>query len=246
MMTIASPTIDRPHLGLCLDCNYPLGGLPSPRCPECGRAFDPNDLDTFNPGRPIPRWAAWAMGPISLPVDLAVVAAIVVTLWRARLPGEHFNFRNPVLWGWLMIAAVWTAWPVIRFATLSHFGWPKSAIKPMRRAHWVIPMLVLAMVLTLDFQLPRKLAFRQSRPAIEALAREVMSQPHLQHDNRWVGLYFAKRMRALPGGFRFTAQDDDVQFKAGFEYMPSLNPKTNSFHAYTYMGDGWWAWRDEG
>lgn len=30
----------------CLGCDYPLHGLTSRRCPECGRKFDPNDLVT--------------------------------------------------------------------------------------------------------------------------------------------------------------------------------------------------------
>lgn len=30
----------------CIGCDYPLLGLTSRRCPECGRAFDPNDLAT--------------------------------------------------------------------------------------------------------------------------------------------------------------------------------------------------------
>ncbi len=33
--------------GLCLGCGYQLRGLPVWRCPECGRAFDPNDATTF-------------------------------------------------------------------------------------------------------------------------------------------------------------------------------------------------------
>ena len=36
----------------CLDCHYSLENLTENRCPECGRAFDPNDTSTF--GRRIP------------------------------------------------------------------------------------------------------------------------------------------------------------------------------------------------
>jgi hypothetical protein len=31
----------------CLGCGYILDGLPEPRCPECGRGFDPDDAETF-------------------------------------------------------------------------------------------------------------------------------------------------------------------------------------------------------
>ncbi len=32
----------------CIGCGYQLIGLPEPRCPECGRAFDPADPGTFS------------------------------------------------------------------------------------------------------------------------------------------------------------------------------------------------------
>ncbi len=31
----------------CTSCNFDLRGLPSAKCPECGRAFDPADAGTF-------------------------------------------------------------------------------------------------------------------------------------------------------------------------------------------------------
>ncbi len=33
---------------LCLGCGYSLRGLPGVICPECGRAFDPNDPSTYD------------------------------------------------------------------------------------------------------------------------------------------------------------------------------------------------------
>ncbi|HZL33838.1 MAG TPA: hypothetical protein VFC78_00930 [Tepidisphaeraceae bacterium] len=37
----------REHSGLCVKCGYDLRGLPEPRCPECGRAFDPAVASSF-------------------------------------------------------------------------------------------------------------------------------------------------------------------------------------------------------
>lgn len=39
---MASPEFKR-----CLGCGYILNHLPEPRCPECGRAFDPHDARTY-------------------------------------------------------------------------------------------------------------------------------------------------------------------------------------------------------
>ncbi len=36
----------------CLGCSYLLEGLSEDRCPECGRPFDPDDLNTFRLGGP--------------------------------------------------------------------------------------------------------------------------------------------------------------------------------------------------
>jgi hypothetical protein len=36
-----------PETMYCLSCGYDLHGLPEHRCPECGRAFDPDDSATF-------------------------------------------------------------------------------------------------------------------------------------------------------------------------------------------------------
>ncbi len=33
--------LQRLRKGQCLECGYHLIGLPAPRCPECGKAFDP-------------------------------------------------------------------------------------------------------------------------------------------------------------------------------------------------------------
>jgi len=65
--------------GLCLDCDYPLRGLATPRCPECGRAFDPNDSWTMNVGRPMRRALRWLLRPPGRwTVAAAIVAAAVV------------------------------------------------------------------------------------------------------------------------------------------------------------------------
>ncbi|MEW6251117.1 MAG: hypothetical protein AB1716_10755 [Planctomycetota bacterium] len=60
----------------CLGCGYILDGLPEPRCPECGRWFDPGNPDTYGPTGP----AAGA----SMLFALAGSAALVVGLKQLR------------------------------------------------------------------------------------------------------------------------------------------------------------------
>ena len=53
----------------CLTCKYDLSNLTEHRCPECGRAFDPNDATTFYTGvRPFryPYWLIAVIGFVSM------------------------------------------------------------------------------------------------------------------------------------------------------------------------------------
>ena len=48
-------SVDVPDSAQCRECGYLLRGLPEPRCPECGRPFDPHDPTTYrDPTRPRP------------------------------------------------------------------------------------------------------------------------------------------------------------------------------------------------
>lgn len=231
--------------GLCLDCNYELRDLPRPQCPECGRGFDPGDAESYNPGRPIPRWAAWAVGPISWPMYGLAWVAVGVMLWRARLPGVRWSFATPALLEWLAVAAVWAAWPAVRRRVLRRHGWPARVIRPMGRWFWTVPAAVVAMVAATATAVPQAVSYRASRPAMDELAAQVVAHPHDVFPPRRVGLFRAKNIRAIPGGgMRFTVYDDDVAFRSGFQYMPAVDPKKAAWRSLRYVGDGWWAWRE--
>src|SRR2546430_16461031 len=97
-------------IGLCLDCGYALRGLPTPRCPECGRGFDPLDPATMNMGRELSAAAQWVLGPVRWPVNLASWAALIFALWSARLPGEQIATSNSLLI-LILLAILLLTWP---------------------------------------------------------------------------------------------------------------------------------------
>lgn len=60
----------------CRRCGYDLTGLPSHRCPECGRAFDPSNRRTIaESARRIPKWLDWLawITPLYAPVALSSI-----------------------------------------------------------------------------------------------------------------------------------------------------------------------------
>ena len=242
MSSAAAPAV----VGLCLDCNYPLMDLPPHRCAEWGRPFDLADPDTFNAGRPVPAYARWAVGPISWPVYLVALLGCGVTLWRARLPVQPFSWSAPVLWGWVALATLWLAWPLVRRAVLRHYGWPRRVIRPMGRLHWVVPVVILVMAAAAADHLPPRAAFAASRPAMDRLARDVLDHPGTGFTPRWVGLFWAKNIATVPGGVTFVADDRDARVRVGFAYLPRLRPDGLRFKVYHYVGHGWWDWKQGG
>ncbi len=77
------PTSNEPAR-YCCRCGYELRGLTSPRCPECGRAFDPANPKTFR-CRPIRRWHWY--------VKCAAILLVTVAVLLAATWGWFF-------WGW--------------------------------------------------------------------------------------------------------------------------------------------------
>src|SRR5580698_3388294 len=60
----------------CLACGYPLKNLPSARCPECGRSFDPADGRTMSLGRPLRPCQRRLLQPMGWPtISLAVLGS---------------------------------------------------------------------------------------------------------------------------------------------------------------------------
>ena len=76
----------------CLGCGYILDGLPEPRCPECGRGFDPLDSRTYRTGPHPPRWPI-VLAIVGILCPWIVVGAIHATWLVAAL--ELGRFPRP-------------------------------------------------------------------------------------------------------------------------------------------------------
>lgn len=78
----------------CLSCNYPLTGLPSNTCPECGRPFDPANPDTVNAGNPVGPIARRFLKPTGFLTLLLVFAAFVLLYYSTGLPRQPWRFSS--------------------------------------------------------------------------------------------------------------------------------------------------------
>ena len=253
MTSVPATDLHTPHpaqhagsIGLCLDCGYALHGLPTPRCPECGREFDPLDPKTMNMGRELSELAKWVLGPVRWPVALMSWGAIVIALWYARLPGGQIA-NSSSLWILIGLGVVWFGWPIVRIIAARKYGWPTSLLMRGQRLRLTIGAAIFLAVLAIVYQLPMKAALYVSRPAMDKLAADVLASPEFYADDRWCGVYKATRVKKVPnGGIRITCEESNRAYRSGFTYLPNADPKRNSRRSYQHIGGHWWAWREEG
>jgi hypothetical protein len=107
-MTPTATEHDAPPAGLCWECGYPLQGLPTPRCPECGRSFDPVDPTTMNTGQVVGPVTRWLMSPPGWAMYLLLAGAVVVSVWACVVPTRVGAFSDilsamllsPRSWRW--------------------------------------------------------------------------------------------------------------------------------------------------
>src|SRR5436190_23642408 len=75
-----------PDSARCLQCDYLLRGLTEPRCPECGREFDPADPKTYATGPRIGWLSRRMLAPIGWPFFVLAIAAVSLLLWTSGVP----------------------------------------------------------------------------------------------------------------------------------------------------------------
>ena len=102
-------------VGTCLDCGYPLRGLIGTQCPECGRAFNPADPESFEgPTRAVRR--------LRRALNWAPIAASVATIGGV-LVGAHLLERE-VSYGYF--GFLWRAPSLLLIGTVGLAGYARS------------------------------------------------------------------------------------------------------------------------
>ena len=234
-------TSDR-AVGLCFGCDYPLRGLAGHRCPECGRAFDPDNAATVNAGRPLGRLGRWVLKPVGGPVIALAMVPLVWLVWEATDPQLYYLGGSGLLSAFVcvLVGLVHGTWVTGRRAILRLRRQPKPSPGIDRgrwRVVWGVAGVVVALVL---LEMPMRLAFLAHRPAFEELVREVRANAPscATLPGRRVGIYTLDTFRPadVNGGavmFRFGNSSE-----GGFAYLP------NGDHELAYnSGDHGRLWR---
>src|SRR6185437_4112607 len=157
VVTIAGTTIEVPEGALCLGCNYALRGLPTSRCPECGREFDPvNVLSMRLPGwwQWLLRWSSrpaarllylWPLAAASLMVAAWMV--IIEPTWRGWEWSDRFWRAS--IWLWSALLVVWVVRLRSRQRVVPPFSPPPSLLsQEMHIRRFTCACFLIALLVT--------------------------------------------------------------------------------------------------
>lgn len=225
----------------CLNCDYALVGLTSPRCPECGRDYDPNDQTTFRTGDEI-----GIIGKILLSQPGRNSYVICAVSAIALLIGESVpnGYPIPEFLGMFFLVVIFLAWflRVSLYAIAKKYFTAHSFSVPnTRRRAWIyFPVVFVIVVCLLTVRAPLWLTFAISRPFMERVASEQLQNPKRERGPRWLGLYRAREIQPVVGGMEFRVTGS---LWGGFAYLPeirklgSVPPGRERFYGNWYLVD---------
>ncbi len=227
----AGQPLGLPEDACCLKCGYLLRGLSAPRCPECGREFDPADRSTYGPFVSwVRRWQRRYSGPPSWPKTTVIIGA---SAWFFEGFTRPCEFRDMALDRWVLLATIWLVvaldYSVTIVASVT-YGSQMAGVPKGRwydaAARWALtPAALLLVFLCVASSGPADLRFAVSRPALENAARDMLLGKQV-HTPRRIGLYWIWRAGVLGNGVGFKT-GTFRGFAAGFECRwPANLPRT--------------------
>lgn len=235
----------------CMGCGYRLANLPTQRCPECGRWFEPNDPTTYDNRWCLPQWRRWANAPSSAECWILISFTLFGVL-NASGPAQWESLINcfsgfvcvPVSIGigivyFSRVAACWR--DRLRAAQDQDYA--------CRRPKWrwlVMPMCLALVASTFIYPWPLMVRFSLSRIAFDAAVKDYQAGRRFS-GGKWIGLYYVDQVEEIeyfgnrpPSVFFITGSS--IADPVGFTYDPLPS------HPMTYMvvrvGPSWYTYED--
>jgi hypothetical protein len=235
-------------LGRCLTCDYPLHGLAEPRCPECGRSFDPRRPETMNFARHAGPVARWLMSPIGWPTYAAFIAVALLAQWLTReqdLSMTASNLFLPVVL-FALLAVTQMVWMVIRAAVSDLLavrpGRPDGDDDRTDSSRWLRLWVIYGLlVIPLTFSLSFRINFARSRSRLDAFAQQTLAARAAPSHAVWIGGFYVR-----PSSVTLIGRDVlsiRITSQSGLAYDPSgLLERVPHERGATGVGAHWFWW----
>jgi hypothetical protein len=214
----------------CIDCDFDLERISEPRCPECGRGFDPQDGGTFiGPGHTrFSRRLAQAPG---WPMFVLAAAGAILLLDAGIGPGVSIGRE-------LMAVLVCIGFGLLFLIRLIACLFIRTVLPALRSPagamvllRWLAPPAIVGLAfLLVGLDVPRAVAFALDRGVLEAFAQGAPVQPGAWRPIRtWSG---AVQRGAVWDGVVVWALDPHARHERRLEFDDGP----------AELSEGWRAW----
>jgi len=242
----------------CVGCFFHRLSLSEKPCPFCGKVFEPYAPRTGEKLHPLVRFVRWLLQPIGWPTHIVTIAATLLFLWDSSR--GNISFMPQLILGCLtlIVAVIWIGRLPVRCVIAACYKRAPWAYRAGWKNWLVAPILLALSLILYQVDVPIRIAFLMSRPAMEQLARQAQAAPKLKLPPRRTGAYYAEDIEILGGGIRFVAVKSSFIFTEslfGFAYFPGGMPPAssprkfadwNSGAEYKSLGNNWFYWKEFG
>lgn len=230
----------------CLTCNYALTGVAAPRCPECGRDFDPANPTTFGPREPLlPRALARCAPPLWFQLVLACSLTLVVIFASSPNGAMADGVSIVPLVVFFVVAPAWLLAFTLHFVTRRVMQHKQEPLPP-RRWTWIItPLLILTYASLWRTGAVFWLRWHFAKDDVLALQQQ-LTFPRAAAGNiifglpTWIGTFRVTGYMIFADGtiqLQLGRSDAYSDGPARLEWGPSA-PTGSPMHAE--LSDGWW------
>lgn len=242
--------------GLCLGCSYPLRSLPEHRCPECGRAFDPDNPYTMKVTRPTGLLATIWLKPPGWPTAVAASLVMMLTLSAFSPPLPYRDLYGAALPAWIVLGLCWITrlWISMSIGVI----YRQTVLRNWR--YWVrwavLPLIGALTCWIVRIDAPLHLAFRLSKPSMQSTVDKILAGGELPQPSRlgvfpideiddhsdWLNRFFG----GDSGWISFTVRDAGGYYSTcGFAYDKTGKRQHGKTPGYTHITGNWYHWTEE-
>ena len=203
--------------------------MDSHRCPECGRAFDPEDSASFNSFRPLTSLHRAALAPTGWPTTAIVVLLCAWILYLAIHPGMYYP---PLVF--IVSILLCGAVGIVLACRGAFRGMVRPSSIPRRnftgRDRLLCGITLLTCILVW-FHVPLRVAFLFARPELDRVIADIQSGklavpiqprrvgPYTVQSSRWYGkedqTFFVIVGDGDGGGFAYSPASDRLFYNTG-------------------------------
>jgi len=186
--------------------------------------------------------------PPLVPGRLAVALTIIAALWSCWIvssPGEEAGFYSfiALYCVWLTLGLMWLVRAVVGVLAGLVLLARRQPVDPRLVLRFTAqPLIVLAVWLLVDTDIPLRARFEVSRGSFEHHAAAILAGRESPRSVHAARAYSILRVEREGSTVTFFTNDAGSGAASGFAYVPGRAPKSQEYRSYRHLSGPWYVW----